>query len=127
MKKLIVTLLLGAGLAFAGLSATAQTTTEAPPAAAVAAPAAAAGFGTGFTHCVASGEPATTDKTAMLDARGGELVVAPNFDRGIPLASIALLAVIALIEPTRVPGGKKRRSRMPVISSKRPSGSRNRW
>jgi ammonium transporter, Amt family len=44
MKKLIATLLLGAGLAFAGLSATAQTTaTEAPPAAAaVAAPAAAA-------------------------------------------------------------------------------------
>ena len=36
MKKLIVTLLLGAGLAFAGLSATAQTTTEAPPAAAAA-------------------------------------------------------------------------------------------
>ncbi len=42
MKKLIATLLLGAGLAFAGLSATAQTTTEAPPAAAAAAPAAAA-------------------------------------------------------------------------------------
>ncbi|MDZ4100549.1 MAG: ammonium transporter [Hydrogenophaga sp.] len=40
MKKLIATLLLGAGLAFAGLSATAQTTTEAPPAAAAAAPAA---------------------------------------------------------------------------------------
>jgi Amt family ammonium transporter len=40
MKKLIATLLLGAGLAFAGLSATAQTTIEAPPAAAVAAPAA---------------------------------------------------------------------------------------
>jgi len=40
MKKLIATLLLGAGLAFAGLSATAQTTTEAPPAA--AAPAAEA-------------------------------------------------------------------------------------
>ncbi|MFN7121740.1 MAG: ammonium transporter [Hydrogenophaga sp.] len=39
MKKLIATLLLGAGLAFAGLSATAQTTTtEAPPA--VTAPAA---------------------------------------------------------------------------------------
>ncbi|MFW2358242.1 ammonium transporter [Hydrogenophaga sp.] len=36
MKKLIATLLLGAGLAFAGLSATAQTTTEAPPAAAAA-------------------------------------------------------------------------------------------
>jgi len=42
MKKLIATLLLGAGLAFAGLSATAQTTTEAPPAAAVVAPAAEA-------------------------------------------------------------------------------------
>ena len=44
----------------------------------------------------------------------------------MPLASIALRADSMLIVLGRVPGGKNRRSRMPVISSSRPSGSRSR-
>mgnify|MGYP006186971837 CR=1 FL=1 len=54
MKKLLATLLLGVGLAFGGLNAVAQTTTEAP--AAVAAPAADAAAATQ----AATGRPAAT-------------------------------------------------------------------
>ena len=72
----------------------------------------------------------------MNAAGGGRLeVVAADraVDQGADLAAcrsrparIAFSAVSTLFSPGSMPGGQNRRSRMPVISSSRPSGSRSR-
>ncbi|AOF86025.1 ammonium transporter family protein [Hydrogenophaga sp. RAC07] len=94
MKKLIATLLLGAGLAFAGLSATAQTTTEAPPAAAAApaadAPAAAP---------MAVEAPAAAT-AAPAEAAPAEEAVKETMDKGdVAWMMVSTILVVLMVVP----------------------------
>ena len=94
MKKLIATLLLGAGLAFAGLSATAQTTTEAPPAAAAAAPAADA----------PAAAPAAMEATAApaeaAPAAPAEEAVKETMDKGdVAWMMVSTILVVLMVVP----------------------------
>ena len=97
MKKLIVTLLLGAGLAFAGLSATAQTTTEAPPAAAAApaadAPAAA-------PAAVEAPAAATAAPAEAAPAAPAEEAVKETMDKGdVAWMMVATILVVLMVVP----------------------------
>ncbi|MDO8889300.1 ammonium transporter [Hydrogenophaga sp.] len=90
MKKLIVTLLLGAGLAFAGLSATAQTTTEAPPAA--TAPAAEAP--------AAAPAPAEAPAAAAPAEAPAEEAVKETMDKGdVAWMMVATILVVLMVVP----------------------------
>ncbi|MDZ4128134.1 MAG: ammonium transporter [Hydrogenophaga sp.] len=90
MKKLIVTLLLGAGLAFAGLSATAQTTTEAPPAA--TAPAAEAP--------AAAPAPAEAPAAASPAEAPAEEAVKETMDKGdVAWMMVATILVVLMVVP----------------------------
>jgi len=92
MKKLIVTLLLGAGLAFAGLSATAQTTTEAPPAA--AAPAADA------PAAPAAMEAPAAATAAPAEAAPAEEAVKETMDKGdVAWMMVSTILVVLMVVP----------------------------
>ncbi len=98
MKKLIATLLLGAGLAFAGLSATAQTTTEAPPAAAAAAPAADA------PAAAPAAAPATMEAPAAAAAAPAEAApaeaVKETMDKGdVAWMMVSTVLVVLMVVP----------------------------
>ena len=90
MKKLIATLLLGAGLAFAGLNATAQTTTEAPPAA--AAPAAEAP--------AAAPAPAEAPAAAAPAEAPAEEAVKETMDKGdVAWMMVSTILVVLMVVP----------------------------
>ncbi len=94
MKKLIATLLLGAGLAFAGLSATAQTTTEAPPAAA-AAPAADAP-----AAAPAVMEAPAAAMAAPAEAAPAEEAVKETMDKGdVAWMMVSTILVVLMVVP----------------------------
>ena len=95
MKKLIATLLLGAGLAFAGLSATAQTTTEAPPAA--AAPAAEA---PAPAPAEAPAAAAAVEAPAEAAAAPAEEAVKETMDKGdVAWMMVSTILVVLMVVP----------------------------
>jgi Amt family ammonium transporter len=97
MKKLIVTLLLGAGLAFAGLSATAQTTTEAPPAAAAAPAADAPAAAPAAAEAPAA---ATAAPAEAAPAAPAEEAVKETMDKGdVAWMMVATILVVLMVVP----------------------------
>ena len=98
MKKLIATLLLGAGLAFAGLSATAQTTTEAPPAAAAAAPAADAPAAA--PAAMEAPAAATAAPAEAAPAAPAEEAVKETMDKGdVAWMMVSTILVVLMVVP----------------------------
>ncbi|MFP5324349.1 MAG: ammonium transporter [Gammaproteobacteria bacterium] len=92
MKKLIASLLLGLGLAFGGLNAVAQTTTEAPAAAAAPADASAAP--------AAVAAPAAEPAAAPAEAAAAEAPVKETVDKGdVTWMMIATILVILMVIP----------------------------
>jgi Amt family ammonium transporter len=89
MKKLLATLLLGVGLAFGGLNAVAQTTTEAP--AAVAAPAADA---------APAAEAVAVEAPAAAEAAPAEEAVKETVDKGdVTWMMLATILVVMMAVP----------------------------
>ena len=92
MKKLIASLLLGLGLAFGGLNAVAQTTTEAPAAAAAPADASAAP--------AAVAAPAAEPAAAPAEAAAAEAPVKETVDKGdVTWMMISTILVILMVIP----------------------------
>ncbi|WP_374639382.1 ammonium transporter [Hydrogenophaga sp.] len=92
MKKLIASLLLGLGLAFGGLNAVAQTTTEAPAAAAAPADASAAP--------AAVAAPTAAPAAAPAEAAAAEAPVKETVDKGdVTWMMISTILVILMVIP----------------------------
>ena len=92
MKKLIASLLLGLGLAFGGLNAVAQTTTEAPAAAAAPADASAAP--------AAVAAPTAAPAAAPAEAASAEAPVKETVDKGdVTWMMISTILVILMVIP----------------------------
>jgi Amt family ammonium transporter len=102
MKKLLATLLLGAGLAFGGLNAVAQTTTEAPAAVAAPADAAAAAPADAAAPAPAAAEaPAVEAPAAAVAAEAPAAEEAkPTVDKGdVAWMMLSTLLVVMMAVP----------------------------